>query len=118
MMSAAGAALPMTAWRSAPVLRAMGAVAGRVLGVGKVQLTGATSNHQHFDANPLRIWYVTESRAVVEGEDLGPIGALDEQAHIADFYMPQRGIFAVGRVFISPLDTTSLGETSVATAGY
>jgi hypothetical protein len=115
MMSAAGSVLPMMAWRSAPVLSAMGAIAGRVLGVGKVQLTGTTSNDQHFDANPLRIWYVTESHAVVDGEDLGPVGALDEQAHIADFYMPQRGIFAVGRVFISPLEPSILGETRTAT---
>jgi len=29
---------------------------------------------------------------------------LAEQAHMADFYFPQRGMFAVGRVFISPLN--------------
>jgi hypothetical protein len=85
------------------MLNAMGAVAGRALGVGKVQLTGTTSNRQHFDANPLRIWYVNASQAVVEGEPLGPIGPLAEQAHMADFYFPQRGMFAIGRVFISPL---------------
>jgi hypothetical protein len=104
MMSAIGSMVPLTAWRSEPVLKAMGAIAGRLLGVGKVQLTGTTSNLQHFDANPLRIWYVRESHAVVEGEDLGPIGPLDEQAHMADFYFPQRGVLAVGRVFISPLE--------------
>jgi hypothetical protein len=103
MMSAMGSMVPLAAWRSGPVLRAMGTMAGRVLGVGKVQLTGTTSNRQHFDANPLRIWYVTDSHAVVDGEDLGPIGPLDEQAHLADFYFPQRGVLAVGRVFISPL---------------
>jgi hypothetical protein len=81
-------------------------MAGRVLGVGKVQLTGTTSNQQRFDANPLRVWYVTASKAVVEGEDLGSIGPLVEQAHMADFYFPQRGMFAVGRVFISPLNST------------
>jgi len=111
-----GSALPLAAWRSRPVLRAMGAMAGRVLGVGKVQLTGTTSNRQHFDANPLRIWYVTESHAIVEGEDLGPIGALDSQAHMADFYFPQRGMFAVGRVFISPLERRSLARTRAATS--
>jgi hypothetical protein len=104
MMSAMGSVVPPAAWRSGPVLKAMGALAGRLLGVGKVQLTGATSNRQHFDANPMRIWYVTGSDAVVEGEDLGPIGALNEQAHMADFYFPQRGILAIGRVFISPLE--------------
>ncbi|HZT66950.1 MAG TPA: hypothetical protein VFA11_14270 [Acidimicrobiales bacterium] len=66
-----------------------------------MRLTGLTSNDQHFDANPLRIWYVTDSQASV-GRDLGPVGPLSEQAHMADFYFPQRGIFAVGRVFVTP----------------
>jgi hypothetical protein len=116
MMSAVGSIMPLAAWRSAPVLNAMGAVAGRVLGVGKVQLTGTTSNRQHFDANPLRIWYVSASHAVVEGEELGPIGPLAEQAHMADFYFPQRGMFAVGRVFISPLTSSRHGADPVGTS--
>lgn len=116
MMSAAGSMLPMTAWRSGPVLRTMGAFAGRFLGLGRVQLTGTTSNRQHFDANPLRIWYVADSHAVVEGEDLGPIGALQEQAHMKDFYFPQRGMFAVGRVFVEPLDPKSQSNHRGATA--
>jgi hypothetical protein len=115
MMSVIGSMMPLALWRSRPVLGAMGAVAGRVLDVGKVQLTGTTSNRQHFDANPLRIWYVTASHAVVEGEDLGPVGPLAEQAHLADFYFPQRGMFAIGRVFISPLKSTRL-ETEPVTA--
>jgi hypothetical protein len=102
MMSAVGSAMPATAWRSRPVLGVMGRLAGWALGVGTVRLTGLTSNGQHFDANPLRVWYVTDSHAVVEGQELGPIGPLPEQAHIADFYFPQRGIFAVGRVFVTP----------------
>jgi hypothetical protein len=80
----------------------MGHVAGRVLKAGTVKLTGMTSNGQHFDANPRRIWYVTGSHAVVEGHDLGPAGPLAEQAPMADFYFPQRGIFAVGRVYVTP----------------
>ncbi len=102
MMSAVGSAMPNAAWRSRPILGAMGRVAGWALGVGTVRLTGLTSNGQDFDANPLRVWYVTDSRAIVDGQDLGPIGPLSEQAHMADFYFPQRGIFAVGRVFVTP----------------
>jgi hypothetical protein len=105
MMSAVGSSLPLAAWRSQAVLSAMGFVAGHALGVGRVQLTGMTSNAQHFDANPQRIWYVTASHARVEGEDLGPIGPLAEQARMADFFFPQRGIFAMGRVFVTPLDS-------------
>lgn len=97
IMSVAGAALPLRAWRSRPVLAAMGRVASWSLGVGTVKLTGMTSNGQPFDANPLRIWFVTGSHAVVEGQALGSPGPLAEQAHLRDFYIPQRGIFAIGR---------------------
>jgi hypothetical protein len=113
MMSVMSSMMPLAAWRSGPMLRAMGVVAGRLLDVGKVQLTGSTSNRQHFDANPLRVWFVSASHAVVEGEDLGPIGPLAEQAHMADFYFPQRGMFAVGRVFVSPLKPTRRGTEPV-----
>lgn len=112
LMSVAGSALPLAAWRSRPLLMAMGALAGWGLGVGTVKLTGMTSNRQPFDANPLRIWFVTDSQAEVEGEGLGPIGPLAEQAHLGDFYIPQRGIFAIGRVFVTRVG----GELSAAPA--
>ncbi len=102
MMSAVGGMMPDAAWRWRPVLGVMGLVAGWSLGVGTVQLTGRTSHAQHFDANPKTIFYVTASHAVVDGMDLGPMGPLPTQARIADFYIPQRGIFAVGRVFVTP----------------
>lgn len=117
LMSATGSVLPLTAWRNGPLLRAIGTVAGPFLGVGKVHLTGTTSNRQHFDANPLRIWYVAASHAVVEGEDLGPIGALAEQAHMEDFYLPQRGIFSMGRVFIQPPKLPSQGSNGADSVG-
>jgi hypothetical protein len=101
-MSLAGPRLPLAVWRSRRFLRLMGRVAGWSLRVGTVKLTGLTSNEQRFDANPLRVWYVTGSRATVKGEDLGSIGPLAEQAHLHDFWIPQRGIFAVGRVFVTP----------------
>ena len=101
LMSFVGSALPLAAWRSRPVLSTMGRVAGWSLGAGRVKLTGLTSNGQPFDANPLRIWYVTASHAVVEGQELGPPGPLAQQAHLRDFYIPQRGVFAIGRVFVT-----------------
>lgn len=110
-MSFLGSVLPTPAWRSRPLLSAMGAVAGRVLRVGKVKLTGMTSNGQRFDANPLRIWRVTDSHAFVDGQELGPVGPLPEQAHLTDFYLPQQGLFAVGRVFVKPVaPAVAVGE--------
>jgi hypothetical protein len=78
----------------------MGAVASSTLGVGKVGLTGLTTRGQPFDANPLRIWRVVDASATVNGQDIGPPAPLPEQAHLGDFWIPQQGIFAMGRVFI------------------
>ncbi len=103
-MSFAGSRLPLAAWRSRAILIGMGHLAGRALRVGTVKLTGLTSNAQHFDANPLRVWSVIDSTARINGVDIGAIGPLTEQAHMADFYFPQRGIFAVGRVFVEAVD--------------
>lgn len=97
-----GSRLPARAWRSKPLLSALGSIAGGALRAGTVKLHGATANRQWFEANPLHIWSVTNSRAVINGVDLGPIGPVSPQAHLADFYIPQRGLFALGRVFVSP----------------
>ena len=100
--SFAGSRLPERAWRSDPLLSALGHLAGKTLRVGRVKLVGATANQQRFQANPLHIWRVTTSRALVNGLDLGPTGPVSPQAHLADFYFPQRGLFVIGRVFFSP----------------
>ena len=90
----------MAAWRSPTMLEVMGAVASTTLGVGKVSLTGLTANGLPFDANPRRIWRVVEASATIRGEDAGPPAPLPEQARLGDFWVPQRGIFAMGRVFV------------------
>jgi hypothetical protein len=96
LMSSMGRRLPARAWTSAPVLRAMGRAAGPMLGVGKVRLRGRVPNGQRFSVAPVLIWSVRESRAVLHGEDLGSPGPLRDQTSLGDFWMPQRGIFAVG----------------------
>jgi hypothetical protein len=104
LMSAVGSVLPAALWKNGPFLSVMSAVAGPALGVGKVGLLGRVPNRQEFIANPLRMWTIPESRAIVRAEDIGPVGPLPDQAHLADFYIPNRGIFAVGHAFFEPLD--------------
>jgi len=59
--------------------------------------------------------FVHDSSAVVEGVDLGHAGPLSEQARLADFYFPQRGIFAVGSVFVT--DRTSSEKVAARLRG-
>ncbi|MEU4452725.1 hypothetical protein AB0F44_15435 [Nocardioides sp. NPDC023903] len=100
VMNAMGGGMPMAAWRSTAMLRAMGAMASATLGVGKVSMTGLTANGLPFDANPLRIWRVVDATATINGMDAGPPAPLPQQARLGDFWIPQRGIFAMGRVFV------------------
>jgi hypothetical protein len=100
VMSSIGGLLPLPAWRSPAMLKAMGGVASSTLGVGKVSMTGLTANGLPFDANPQRIWRVVDASATIRGEDAGPPAPLPEQARLGDFWIPQRGIFAMGRVFV------------------
>lgn len=98
VLNAVGGVLPDPAWRSQPLLAAMGMLAGRVLGAGKVGMVGMTPNNQSFIASPLRMWMIDASSARLGDEDFGSVGPLDDQARLGDFWIPQRGVFAIGRV--------------------
>lgn len=97
---------PPRAWSSPSVLRAMALVAGAAMQVGRVGLQGTAPNGQRFQAHPLRVWMVADSSAVIHGEDLGAPGPLGEQARLGDFWIPQRGVFAIGRSFFEDFDPT------------
>ena len=36
------------------------------------------------------------------GESFGEAGGIPEQARLGDFWIPQRGLFAIGRAFFEP----------------
>jgi len=104
LMSAVGRLLPRAAWQSSTVLAAMERAAGPLLGVGRVGLMGHVPNGQRFIANPRVLWAIADSRAVLGGEDLGPPGPIRPQAHLGDFWIPQRGMFALGQSYFEPFD--------------
>jgi hypothetical protein len=79
-------------------------MAGPLLGVGRIGLQGHVPNGQRFVANPRVVWSVADSRAVLGEADLGPPGPVHPQAHLADFWIPQRGILALGRAYFEPFD--------------
>ena len=103
-MAALGSSLPDRARRSDPPLGAMGSMPRPMLRAGRMRMIGAAPNRQRFQVVPTRIWRVTESTAVADGRDLGPVGALPRQSRLGDFWMPQRGFFYVGDARFSPFD--------------
>jgi hypothetical protein len=98
--------MPDALWHNEATLRAMGAMARRILGTGRMVLAGRAPSGQHFTANPLVAWTIPSSRARVEGVDIGEPGPLPEQEHLGDFWIPQRGLFVIGQAFFEPLDPT------------
>jgi hypothetical protein len=106
VINAMSSAMPMWAWNSQLDLSVMGKMASKSLGSGRMGLTGVTSNGQRFKANPYRIWRVAEATATIRGEVAGTPAPLDEQERLGDFWLPQKGIFAMGRVSMAPAPTS------------
>jgi hypothetical protein len=106
-LSGMGRVMPDRLWRSRPVLRLMGPVAGVALRAEKVAMVGSSPNGQDFIANPRQVWVIDESRAELSAEEFGPVGPLGEQARLGDFWIPQRGVFAIGRAFFAKAGDTT-----------
>jgi hypothetical protein len=104
MLGALSRGLPGRMRSNEAVLRAMGPIAGWLLGVGRLALTGLMPNGQAYRAVPSYVWSVTASRARLDGVDLGTPAPLHRQATVGDFRIPQRGLLAIGSVDFDPLD--------------
>lgn len=104
VMSAVAEHMPEGLWRNDPFLKAMGAAAGPSLQVGRLALEGMTPNRQHFRANPRHLWSVEGSSAFLDGEYLGRMKPLPEQARLGDMWMPQRGLFIIGSAAFDAFD--------------
>jgi hypothetical protein len=107
VMNGVGSLLPEPLWRQRWFLAGMGVVAGPMLRAGKVRLAGRAPNGHRFVANPLLIWLVADSDATLNGVALGAIGPSPTPGQLADFRIPQRGVFAIGRAFFQPAQATS-----------
>jgi hypothetical protein len=105
VMNGMSGLMPGALWHNRAVLGLMGRIASLALRAGRLGLAGRAPNRQSFVANPLRMWLIPSSHATVRGEDLGALGPVPEQARLGDFWIPQRGIFVIGRAFFEPLDT-------------
>jgi hypothetical protein len=103
-MNAMASLMPDALWHNELALRTMGAMARRLLGTGQMALAGRAPSGQRFVANPIMAWTISSSRARIEGVDVGEPGPLAEQEHLGDFWIPQRGLFVIGRAFFEPFD--------------
>jgi hypothetical protein len=105
--------LPAAAWTNAPALAAMGPMSRAMLRVGRMRLAGTAPNGQHFMAEGGRAWRITGGGATLDGHDLGGFAPLRPQAHLADFWLPQSGLFFTCRMRFSTTDPELLRRTPV-----
>ena len=104
MLNTMARLMPDRLWKDPRVLSLMAAIAGPALGAGHLGVHGRAPNGQQFVANPMVLWTIARGTASVGETDLGPPGPLPRQARLGDFWIPQRGLFAVGRAFFEPFD--------------
>ena len=117
LINVVGDVLPDALWRKEAVLKPMGKAASLMLRAGRLGLTGQVPNHQRFIANPMLIWAIQSSTASMGNQDLGSVGPLPVQTRLGDFWIPQRGIFAIGRAFFEPLDPARHALTTATSSG-
>ena len=96
LLNPLGAALPLSSWRSPPLLRARERLA-RALGLGRLQLTGAMPSGHTGTLMPQRMYLVTESSALLDGMTLGRPTRLRENPRIGQVPLPARGVLAIGQ---------------------
>ncbi|GAB3268505.1 hypothetical protein [Arthrobacter pigmenti] len=92
-VSAVAPCMPEFLWRNEIVLRAMGMAMGPVLRAGSMNFTGQVPNGQTFQAKPLKVWTIVDSKATIDSKPAGTPLPLPEQERLADFMLPQRGLF-------------------------
>jgi len=63
----------------------------------EIEWTGSHAMHLTMDEPRL-------ASAVLEGEDLGPLGPVPRQGRLGDLYIPQRGLLATGGALVEPFD--------------
>lgn len=115
LMNAMGTIMPDALWRQEAVLKLMGKAASLVLRAGRLELAGQVPNRQRFIANPLLLWEIQFSTARMGEQDLGEVSPLPVQTRLGDFWLPQRGIFTIGRGFFEPLDPARHALTTATT---
>ena len=104
LLNSLGGLIPDFLWRRRTFLKSLQSLGSRLMGSGRMSLTGQLPNGQWFVTQPRYMWNVAATRARVQGQDLGDMGPLAEQARLGDFWVPQEGRFFIGQAFLENFD--------------
>jgi hypothetical protein len=107
--------LPLATWRPRPLIRAREHLA-RTLGMGHLQMSGLMPSGHTGTLMPQQMYFVDDSRATLDGVDLGRPVHLPENPRIGDVPLPARGVLAIGQAVWEILDETEYERTRSETA--
>jgi hypothetical protein len=115
VLNAVSSALPLATWRPSSMIRLRERLAQR-LGMGALQMSGVMPSGHTGTLMPKRMYFIEDSRALLDGVDLGrPIHA-KQNPRIGDVRLPARGVLAIGGAMWQILDEREFERTRLDTA--
>lgn len=115
VLNPVSAALPLSSWRPAVLVRARERLA-KLLGMGDLQMSGRMPSGHRGMLMPKQMYLIDDSRAVLEGVDLGRPTRLARNPDIGGVPLPARGVLAVGGAVWEILDRAEYEQTRAETA--
>ncbi len=115
LLNAMNAAMPLATWRQRSLVRARERLASR-LGMGQLRLSGIMPSGHTGTLMPERVYYIDDSRAKLDGLDLGHPTRLRDSPTIGGVALPARGILAIGQAVWEILDPAEYERTRSQTA--
>lgn len=97
VLNAMSPRMPMRSWRSDRLVHARERIAGRVLGLGDIRMSGTMPSGHVGILMPERMFFIDATKAVLDGEDLGRADHVTPNPQIGEVPLPARGVLAVGQ---------------------
>jgi hypothetical protein len=115
VLNAISARLPTWTWRPHSLLRSRELLARQVLGMGEISMSGTMPSGHTGTLMPERLYFIDDSTATLDGEDLGHAAHVSPTPDIGAFSLPGRGVLAIGQAAWPILDRDEYARTSEET---
>ena len=111
VINALNSSLPLWMWKRRWQLRLQEWAARRILAMGELMFSFITPSGLHATIIPQQLYFVEESRAELDGHDLGHPVRLRRNPRIGKVPLPTRPIFVIGRTYATIEDPEEYRRT-------
>lgn len=116
VLNTMSASMPLATWRRPSLVRARERLAS-ALGLGQLRLAGTMPSGHTGTLMPARMYYIDDSRAIMDGADLGRPARLQANPTIGEVTLPSRGILGTGQAMWQILDPAEYERTRSGAQG-